>query len=219
MEVVSGANNLDGTINVYGLNRAGLELAGYFAQNKDPKTKQTRTKKYKDLLNSGSPLIIVTQKFTDDLLFAVANEQNFPVVRVNAPSTNEISQQILDYYDEIFAPSEEVHASLLNIFGKGVLIQGESGIGKSEVSIELIKNNHLFVGDDRIILTHKGGKVYGKSHPVLEHLVEVRGIGIIDLSKTLGYQVMMYETPIDIVIELTKFKEGGIDTTDRLGND
>jgi HPr kinase/phosphorylase len=236
-EVLAGADKLDSTlINVYGLNRAGLELTGFFAPTSDNSRRvvlvsskeynymhqfdeKTKTKKYEALMKSGIPAIIITQKFKDKTIIATAKKLDFPLLKINYPSTSEISRKVLDYFDDYFAPTTEVHASLVNIFGQGVLINGVSGIGKSEVTIDLVKKNHMFVGDDRIILTNKSNRIYGKSHPILKNLVEVRGIGIMDISLSNGYQVIMDETEVNLVIELFRFDNKSADSTDRLGNE
>ncbi|WP_026389362.1 HPr(Ser) kinase/phosphatase [[Acholeplasma] multilocale] len=235
-KVLSGESKINNKIHVYGLNRAGLELTGFYGKKgtghkrailMSSKENQymsqfddaTKRAKYNDLLTSGAPLVIVTQKFDDQILVDVANELDFPLLSIDYPSTSELTQRILDLYDDYFAPSEEVHGSLVNIFGKGIMVIGQSGIGKSEITLELVKHNHLFVGDDRIILTNKGNKIFGKSHPILKNLVEVRGIGIIDVSKTNGYQIIMDETPLDMVIELFKFGTNGVDDSERIGRE
>ncbi|ATZ21269.1 HPr(Ser) kinase/phosphatase [Mesoplasma tabanidae] len=236
-EIISGADHINSEITVYGLNRAGLELTGYFNEKEDKKHKRAilmsskennymsqfsdseASDKYKSLIKMGSPAIIITQKFTDERLSKVAKELDFPLLKINYPSTSELTQKILDIYDLYFAPTIEVHSTLMNIYGKGVLIFGQSGIGKSEVSLELMKKNHLFVGDDRIVISNRNSELFGKSHALLQNLIEVRGIGIIDISKVQGQQLIMPETKIHMGIELFKFQEGGIDNTDRLGNE
>ncbi|WP_043645737.1 HPr(Ser) kinase/phosphatase [Mycoplasma putrefaciens] len=234
-EIISGKNKFDTQINSYGLNRAGLELTGYFVKAADKKNKRVvllsskensyvtqfdkelKAKKYFDLMNSGTPVIIITQKFTDPVLVEVAKKLDFPLLRTTGESTTQIIRKILDVFDKYFSPSIEEHATLLNIFGKGVLIKGRSGIGKSEVSLELVKNNHLFIGDDRIILTNKSNKIFGQAHPILKNLIEVRGIGIFDIAKASGYQVIMQESVVDLVIELVDFEKDKVDQTERIG--
>ncbi len=237
MEVLAGADKLETkTVNVYGLNRAGLELTGFFVpvpnsnnarrmlllsskegayiQQLDEKT---RAQRYEKLMLDSIPGIIVTQKF-DDLvtITKVAKGKDFPLLKVEAESTSELTQKVLDYFDNFFAPQTEIHGSLVNIYGQGVLITGKSGIGKSEMVIELIKNNHLFVGDDRIVVTNKSSVLYGRSHPILQNLIEVRGIGIMDMSKTNGYQAIMDVTTIDLVVELFSFEQNKLDDSERL---
>lgn len=236
-KVLAGEDKLATTeIKVYGLNRAGLELTGFYAPANDNSRRivlvsskenvymsqfdeKTKMKKYEVLMKSGIPAIITTQKFKDKTIVKAAQKLNFPLLQVNYRSTSELSQKILDYFDDYFAPTTEVHASLVNIYGKGILIQGISGIGKSEITIDLVKKNHMFVGDDRIILTNKNNHLYGKSHPILQNLVEVRGIGIMDISLSNGYQVIMDETEVDLVVELFKFDNKSASSVDRLGTE
>ncbi|KAF5275461.1 hypothetical protein FQR65_LT16679 [Abscondita terminalis] len=233
-EVLSGNDKLENEIKISGLNRAGLELAGYFEKGAKTRrlvflsTKESgyimqfdekvRREKYNAIMKIGSPAIIITPKFTDKTVIEVALENKFPILRTKEEDTGNIMKKILEYTDVFFAEQIELHATLMQIFGKGVLLTGESGIGKSEIALELINSNHLFVGDDRIVVTKMGEILIGKCHPILLNLVEVRGVGIIDVSKTQGYQSIIDETKIDLVIELVHFKKDGIDDSDRLGS-
>ncbi|PPE05821.1 HPr(Ser) kinase/phosphatase [Williamsoniiplasma lucivorax] len=238
LEILSGQDKISHTqIKSYGLNRAGLELAGFFETMTDNLRRlvllsskefhymqqfddAVKTEKYETLIKCGIPGIIVTKKFHDPQLVAVAQKLNFPLLFANMDiSTSTLTKKILDEYDDYFAPQLEMHASLVNIFGKGILITGASGIGKSETTMDIIKRNHMFVGDDRIVLINKNNKIYGKSHPILQNLIEMRGIGIVDVSWTNGYQAIMTETEINMQIELIPFGQHGIDDTDRLGNE
>ncbi|ATG97640.1 HPr(Ser) kinase/phosphatase [Mesoplasma lactucae] len=235
MKVLSGNDRLTtNTVNVYGLNRAGLELTGFFIPGSNNSRRivllsskesayisqfneETRSAKYDALMQEGIPGIIITQKYGDvDTITKVAKKHDFPLMQVNVSSTSEFTQKILDYFDNFFAPTQEVHGSLVNIYGQGVLITGKSGIGKSEMVIELVKSNHLFVGDDRIIITNKSSILYGKSSPVLQNLIEVRGIGIMDMAKTNGYQSIMDITTIDLVVDLFQWDGSKEDTSERL---
>lgn len=237
LKILTGKDKLKTTlIKANGVNRAGLELTGFFMPD-DPhahrivlmSSKESsyiaqfghdeKVAKYKALMASGIPGIIITKKYKDRVLIEVAKNLDFPLLETNAIVTAEFSQHLGDYIDEFLAPQTELHSSLVNIYGKGILLVGRSGIGKSEITLDLIKKNHLFVGDDRIIITNKNNRLFGKSSPILKNLVEVRGIGIIDISLTNGYQIIMEETNIDLVIELFNFKSGEVDNTDRLGNE
>ncbi|AHI53476.1 HPr kinase/phosphorylase [Spiroplasma sabaudiense Ar-1343] len=235
LEVISGSEHLDNIIEVYGLNRAGLELAGYVEKDDQKRrvvlfsnkennyistfSPEEREKKYYSMLKIGIPAVIITERFHDEFLAKVTKDLEIPLLRVVGQTTSEFTQQVLGLYDDYFSPTEEFHGSLVNIYGKGVMIMGKSGIGKSEITIELVKKNHLFVGDDRIVAMRKASKIFGKSHEILNNLVEVRGIGIVDIAQTNGYQVILDETEIELIIDLIKFGENGIDDTDRLGNE
>ncbi|AHF61398.1 hypothetical protein P344_06095 [Spiroplasma mirum ATCC 29335] len=235
-QVLAGENSLEREIKVYGINRAGLELSG-FDPEKDNTNRRvillshkeylyistldqsTRTQRYEFILNEHIPMIILTDRFNDDLLIKIANEYQCPIVRAPNMPTSRIYQLLLEFFDEYFAPVIEEHASLVNVFGKGVLLKGKSGIGKSEMTLELVKKNHLFVGDDRILLMQKNNKIYGRSHEILKNLIEVRGLGIIDLSKIYGLQVLLEETRIDLIVELIHLDDEEYKSIDRLGSE
>ncbi|WP_338970082.1 HPr(Ser) kinase/phosphatase [Spiroplasma endosymbiont of Labia minor] len=235
LEVLSGnKETLQTTINLYGLNRAGLELAGYFEDKKKfsrvvlISTKEfnfiksfsedERKRRYKKLIKSSVPLIIITEKFLDNTLIEVAKETDFPIVKTHEQSTTEFTQHVLNYMDNFFAPQIELHGSMVSIYGKGVLIIGKSGIGKSEIAIDLIEKNHMFVGDDRIVMIRKGNSIIARVHEILKNLIEVRGIGIINIVTANGYQSIMEESKLDLVIELSKFISNN-DVYDRIGLD
>ena len=235
-QVLAGENSLEREIKVYGINRAGLELSG-FDPEKDNINRRvillshkeylyistldqsTRIQRYEFILNEHIPMIILTDKFNDDLLIKIANEYQCPVVRAPNIPTSRIYQLLLEFFDEYFAPVTEEHASLVNVFGKGILLKGKSGIGKSEMTLELIKKNHLFVGDDRILLMQKNNKIYGRSNEILKNLIEVRGLGIIDLSKIYGLQILLEETRIDLIVELIHLDDEEYKLIDRLGSE
>ncbi|AGM24709.1 HPr(Ser) kinase/phosphatase [Spiroplasma chrysopicola] len=233
-ELLVGADNLSREIKVYGINRPGLELAGFdpekdnlnrrviLLSNKEQMYVQTlseeiRRARYEFILNENIPLVILTEKFTDPLLLEIARTHQCPVARATGITTSRLYQTLLEYFDEYFSPTYEEHGSLINIFGKGVLLIGKSGIGKSEITLELVKKNHLFVGDDRIVIQQRNNKLFGRSHEILKNLIEVRGLGILDLSKIYGLQILLEETTVDLVIELILLDNEEYKTIDRLG--
>lgn len=235
-EVLAGAKGLNREVKVYGLNRPGLELAGFdFEKNNSNRrvvllsnkeqlfvntlTDEIKKERYEYILNENIPMIILTEKFTDKVLLTIADKHDCPVVLAKNITTSRLYQVVLEFFDEHFAPIVEEHASLINIFGKGILLKGKSGIGKSEMTLELVKKNHLFVGDDRIIIQQRNNKLYGQSHEMLKNLIEVRGLGILDLSKIYGLQVLLDETTIDLVIELIHLEDEQYKSIDRLGSE
>lgn len=238
LEVLSGIDKLKvSTIKVYGVNRAGLELTGFFVPSDMPNSRRLvllsykenqyihqfnaakRRAKYQKLIDSGIPAIIVTPKFNDPVLLNLAKELDFPMFRTEAASTHNFVHDLLALMDDFFMIIEENHGTLVNIYGKGILLIGQSGIGKSEIALDLIKKNHLFVGDDRIIIHKKNNRLYGRADPILENLIEVRGIGIIDIALANGYEVILNESEINLVIELFSFLDAKEDSTDRLGTE
>ncbi|WP_374696487.1 HPr(Ser) kinase/phosphatase [Spiroplasma endosymbiont of Polydrusus formosus] len=235
-KVLAGKDGINRTVKIYGLNRPGLELAGFdFEKNNinrrvillsnkeqlfvNTLSEKVKKERYEYILNENIPMIILTEKFTDKILLEIAEKHSCPVVRASNITTSRLYQLVLEFFDEYFAPVIEEHASLINVFGKGILLRGKSGIGKSEITLELIKKNHLFVGDDRIIIQQRNNRLYGQSHEMLKNLIEVRGLGILDLSKIYGLQVLLDETKIDLVIELIHLDDEQYKSIDRLGTE
>ncbi len=109
---------------------------------------------------------------------------------------------------------ERVHGVLMSIFGVGVLFQGQSGIGKSELALDLIKNNHIFIADDIIDIFHHGDKLIGKAPSATRPFLEVRGVGIINIVKSYGIQKTRKNNEIDLIIQLVSMDK--YDNSERL---
>lgn len=144
----------------------------------------------------------------------IAKEKNFPVFKSNR-RTNDISIDIVNYLSDELAPQTSIHGTLLNIFSTGVIITGESGIGKSETALELVKKGHHLVSDDRVDISYVRNKLIGKAPELLQNMIEVRGLGIIDVSKMFGINAIADQMPIDLVIKLVKMNS--VEDLERLG--
>ncbi|WP_375318182.1 HPr(Ser) kinase/phosphatase [Spiroplasma endosymbiont of Virgichneumon dumeticola] len=224
-------------ISSIGTNRGGLELTGF-------KTKQvSRSRRiillsskeseyiaslekndynnhFKNILEDHIPGIFVTPNFKYiKELCAFAQEINSTVPIIAVPFfTSEFAATVSIYIVERLAEIKRVHGTLVNIFGYGVLIMGESGIGKSETTLELIRNGHLFIGDDSIDILKINNKLVGKVNPPVKNLIEIRGIGILDVTKMYGYHVIMHESQINLIISLNRIESEGWSKIDRLGD-
>lgn len=144
----------------------------------------------------------------------IAKEKNFPVFKSNR-RTNDISIDIMNYLSDELAPQTSIHGTLVDIFSTGVIITGESGIGKSETALELVKKGHHLVSDDRVDISYVRNKLIGKAPELLHNMIEVRGIGIIDVSKMFGINAISDQMPIDLVIKLVKMNS--VEDLERLG--
>jgi len=100
-----------------------------------------------------------------------------------------------------------IHGTFINIFGTGVLIQGESGVGKSETALELIKRGHIFIADDAVDITNLAGRLFGKANIIAGNFIEVRGVGILNVSRMYGIEKTAPSSNIDVVIELAKITD------------
>ena len=106
------------------------------------------------------------------------------------------------FLDEQLATSECLHGGLLSIYGKGVLIRGESGMGKSEIALGLIKRGHLLVADDRVDCYRIHNKIIGKSPELLRDMLEIRGIGVINVARMFGVSSVLPKTEINFQVTL-----------------
>lgn len=151
------------------------------------------------------PAIVISQDFVKyKILTKVAKKYDTSLIRIN--SSNAFLTNLLDnYLAEKLAPSEFLHANLLVIYGRGVLIKGQSGIGKSEITLELLKHGHLFVADDAIICKNIHDKIIGFAIKRFFPFLEVRGIGMINIAKIFGIEKVEKSTEINLVIDLVPF--------------
>lgn len=220
-----------------GTNRGGLELAGFktkqvsrshriiLLSSKESEYISSLTKTefkshFVNILGNHIPAIFITSNFKfKKELCDCAKEINstVPIIAVLF-FTSEFAATIATYIVERLAESKRLHGTLVNIFGYGVLITGESGIGKSETTLDLLRNGHLFIGDDSIDILKVNNKVVGKVNPIIKNLIEIRGIGILDITKMYGYHVIMHESQINLIINLIKIENDAWNKIDRLGN-
>lgn len=149
------------------------------------------------------PVVIVTRGMTPlDELAQVCNERNIPLL-VASKDTLYVLQKITYYIARTFSPSQSVSGTLVEAFGKGVLIQGDSSIGKSETALGLIVRRHRLVADDVVIVNKREG-VYleGVGPEISRHLMEIRGIGIINVAHLYGAVCVSEKANIDVIVKL-----------------
>lgn len=169
-----------------------------------------------EILNEKTPLIVFAHGYTPtDEFVQLAEEKNIALAIHDKNTTHAIGEihKVIKYY---LAPTTQVHGVLLNINGTGVLIKGTSGIGKSEVAMELIKKGHSLVADDAIILKKlDDDELIGEAPDLLKNRMEIRGIGIINIQQHFGIASVTPHCKLDVVVEIVPAG----DQFDRLGND
>jgi HPr kinase/phosphorylase len=154
------------------------------------------------------PCIILTdgnQPFPK--LIELANKYQIPVFGTPF-STTKLVYLVGDFLDDQFAERISLHGSLVDVYGVGVLFIGKSGIGKSEVALDLVERGHRLVADDHIILTKKGESILiGAGTNIAKHYMEIRGLGIIDVERMFGIRAIRFQKRLEIVVELELWDE------------
>ena len=200
------------------INRPALQMAGYFEHFEATRLQvigfveytymeglpEARKREiYNRLLSCEIPAVIFCRELTPDELFLkTALEHKIPVL-MTKKSTSAFMGEIIRWLNVKLAPCISVHGVLVDIFGEGVLITGESGIGKSEAALELVKRGHRLVTDDAVeIRKVSDDTLVGSAPDITKHFIELRGIGIVDIKTLFGVSSVKDTQSIDLVIHL-----------------
>lgn len=211
--------------------RPGLQLAGFF-EHFEPVRLQVignveasylnklssfeRSRIYDRLLSFKSPAMLIARDIEpDQQLMEMAKKHNITILRSNE-ATSTVVSAIIAYLKSLLAPRITRHAVLMEVYGEGVLITGESGIGKSEAAVELLKRGHRLIADDAVEIKKIAGNVLMGSAPdLIRNYVELRGIGIVNVAKLFGMGAVKMENQIDLVVNVVPWKQNA--AYDRLG--
>ncbi|MBQ7887391.1 MAG: HPr(Ser) kinase/phosphatase [Clostridia bacterium] len=231
LEVIHPAEKRSMQIEVADICRPGIQFAGYFEvfANRRPqvigKTEMAYLMSLPDEVRSARldryfsydiPCIVIARGMEcPQALLEQAQAHYVPIYRTQ-DETSVFTGKAITYLSEAMAPRVTQHGVLVDVFGVGVLITGESGVGKSECALELIKRGHLLVADDVVDIARVGHKLRGESPEIVRDFMELRGIGIVDIKLIFGIGAILRKKTIDMVIHL-EFWTPGKDY-DRLGN-
>ncbi len=182
------------------------------------KTSDERLAAYEKLMSSGIPATIITHGHeVYDELRSAAEKYNVPLLRTE-DSTSPFMAALIASLNLSRAPIITRHGVLVEVYGEGILLLGESGVGKSETAVELIKRGHRLVADDAVEIRRVSAKtLVGSSPEIIRHFIELRGIGIIDVKKIFGMGAVKNTENINLVINLEIWQQGK--TYERLGLD
>ena len=203
------------------INRPALQLAGYFEHFEATRLQiigfveytymeglpEDRKKDvYKEFLSFDIPAIVFCRELVPDPVFLkIAQEEKVPVL-MTRKSTSAMMAEIIRWLNVKLAPCISIHGVLVDVYGEGVLITGESGIGKSEAALELIKRGHRLVSDDVVELRKVSDEtLIGSAPDITKHFIELRGIGIIDVKTLFGVSSVRDTKNIDLVIKLEEW--------------
>ena len=205
------------------INRPGLELTGfwkYFDKSRiqiigrkenmyfRTLSEDERRKVLKKLFASGTPAIIFAHGAKPpEFSLEIAQENNIALLTTPMLTSNLVGR-LMDYLDWNLAPSTIVHGSLVDVFGVGLLLTGRSGIGKSEVALDLVERGHRLVADDIVkIIRRADNVIIGTSNEFLEHHMEVRGLGIVDVRNLFGIQAIRQQKRVEVQVELVEWDD------------
>lgn len=200
------------------INRPALQLAGYFEHYEatrlqiigfveytymDSMEDERKEEIYNKLLSCPIPVIVFCRELQPDPLFLkIALEKKIPLL-MTKKATSAFTAEIIRWLNVQLAPCISVHGVLVDVYGEGVLITGESGIGKSEAALELIKRGHRLVTDDVVeIRKVSDDTLVGSAPEITKYFIELRGIGIVDVKTLFGVASVKETSQIDLVIKL-----------------
>ncbi len=205
------------------INRPALQMAGYFEHFEATRLQiigfveytymqglpdQKKDDIYTQLLSCDIPAIVFCRELRpDDLFLQKALEHKVPLL-MTKKSTSAFMAEIIRWMNVMLAPCISVHGVLVDVYGEGVLITGESGIGKSEAALELIKRGHRLVTDDAVeIRKVSDDTLIGSAPDITKHFIELRGIGIVDVKTLFGVSSVKDTQSIDLVIRLEEWNK------------
>lgn len=141
------------------------------------------------------------------IMAELARELALPLIRSSLPAIDFIAE-LTHYLEKVFAPSTEVHGTLVDVYGVGVLFTGRSGIGKSECALDLIERGHRLVADDIVEITRSGEDVLiGRYREVLRHHLEIRGVGVIDIQSIFGIRSIRMQKRVEVEVQLQEWDD------------
>ncbi|MCD8230349.1 MAG: HPr(Ser) kinase/phosphatase [Clostridiales bacterium] len=213
------------------VNRPGLELTGFFdcfakervqvigkveATYMDQLPKEAAVLRFQQLLDQDIPCMVLCRGYQlMDRGHEMARERGIPIFSTKR-STSDFLSEAIHYLSGELAPSITIHGVLVDIYGEGILIMGESGIGKSEAALELIRRGHRLVTDDVVEIRRlSNNSLVGRSPEITRYFIELRGIGIIDVKSLFGVEAVKEKQAIDLVIKLENWEKAH--EYDRLG--
>nr|WGD84315.1 HPr(Ser) kinase/phosphatase [Bacillus subtilis] len=231
LELISGEEGINRPITMSDLSRSGIEIAGYFTYYPRERVQllgktelsffeqlpeEEKKQRMDSLCTDVTPAIILSRDMPIPQELIDASEKNgVPVLR-SPLKTTRLSSRLTNFLESRLAPTTAIHGVLVDIYGVGVLITGKSGVGKSETALELVKRGHRLVADDCVEIRQEDqDTLVGNAPELIEHLLEIRGLGIINVMTLFGAGAVRSNKRITIVMNLELWEQGK--QYDRLG--
>jgi len=223
LELLTEGCELQRLIEVPNISSPGLALAGYvgrFPRGRLQVVGETEMSYLRSLgpeqlrrvlgefFSLDMPAVIVTKgQEVPAIMLELAAARGVPLLRTQL-KTGEFYRRVQPYLEERFAPTTTVHGSLVDVYGVGLLFVGRSGIGKSECALDLVERGHRLVADDLVYITRRGNDVLlCRGHELQRHHMEIRGIGIIDISALFGIRAIRQQKRLEVVVQLEEWND------------
>lgn len=204
------------------LHRPGLALAGYvdlFTYQRiqvigntecnflDHLNENERLNAFEKLVSFDIPVIFLTDNnHLSKAMLEKAGKREIPVFRTEMETTK-FMFLLRDFLEDFFALQTVLHGTMVDVYGIGILISGKSGLGKSEVALDLVERGHRLVSDDVVMLTKKGSVLLASASEMNKHFMEIRGLGIVDVMSMFGIRSVRYQKRLEVVLELSLWEE------------
>ena len=232
LELLTSGADLSRPIRVSEVNRPGLALGGYLEHFRSERIQiigrgehayciKAEAAELSRTLNqmldhADLPCLVITRNLSaPDILHRICEEHQVPLLRTQLDTAAFVGE-LTAYLEDKLSPSTLIHGVLVAVYGLGVLLQGDSGIGKSECALELLKRGHILIADDVVEIRKKrGGTLVGSGPETLRHYIEVRGLGILDVKLLFGIGSVLEHSPVELAVQLELWNPGKI--YDRVG--
>lgn len=204
------------------INRPGLELTGYLESNDLKRVVilgnkeyeymskldyETQKQRFEVITDSYTPCIVISENFNDmPSLTELATQKNFPIFKYDG-KTYQLIVDLVSYLSEELAPTDNLYGVMVSVYGVGVMIVGKSGIGKSELALDLINHGHMLVADDRVDVARVHTTLICQAPKLLKRKLEIRGLGVVDVTRMFGANAFLNKSELDFVIKLVSFSE------------
>ncbi|WP_302367660.1 HPr(Ser) kinase/phosphatase [Brachyspira aalborgi] len=231
VRLITDSIGMNNEIISYEVNRPGMALFGYFKDFAFERiqifgkgegnyvltlAEENRLDIFEELFKYKMPLCIFTYNLNPPESFIKIAEKNNVCVIISELKTMDMIRNIENLIEEELIESHTVHGGLVEVFGVGVLILGKSGVGKSEATLELISKGHRLISDDTVEFKKlNDGRIIGGKNEFIKHNMEVRGIGVVDISRLSGMSAIRDKKRLDLVIELENWNDD--EQYDRMG--
>lgn len=231
VRLITDSIGMSNEIISYEVNRPGMALFGYFKDFAFERiqifgkgegnyvltlAEENRLDIFEELFKYKMPLCIFTYNLNPPESFIKIAEKNNVCVIISELKTMDMIRNIENLIEEELIESHTVHGGLVEVFGVGVLILGKSGVGKSEATLELISKGHRLISDDTVEFKKlNDGRIIGRKNEFIKHNMEVRGIGVVDISRLSGMSAIRDKKRLDLVIELENWNDD--EQYDRMG--